>query len=112
VEVLLRKQRSGDRMAPNPDHEALQRQPEVRARLREMHERHWQAWLDEPVPALGGLTPRAATGSPLGRERLEALLADFEDRNRRQEPDERVDVSGLRRELGLGRPETLRRSCR
>ncbi len=106
VEALLREQGGGDRSAlPNPEHEALQRQPEVRARLREMNSRHWQAWLDQPVPALGGLSPRAAAGSPLGRERLEALLADIEDRNRRQEPDQCVDIRGLRRELGLKGPD-------
>ena len=101
IEALLREDMQGGRLAPSSEHEALQRQPEVRARLREMNQRHWEAWLDHPVPALGGLSPRAAAKSPLGRERLAALLADFEDRNRRQEPDQRVDIDWLRRELDL-----------
>jgi len=39
-----------------------------------------KAWLDEPVPALRGLTPReaAASGDPLDVFRLESLLRRFE----------------------------------
>jgi len=66
-----------------------------------MEERHRKAWLDQPVPALGGLTPRAAAATPLGRERLEALLADYAYRDRQREPDERVDIEDLRKLLGL-----------
>lgn len=40
--------------------------------------RHWHRWVDEPVPALNGRTPRQAAATPEGRERLEALLTDFE----------------------------------
>lgn len=35
-------------------------------------------WCDEPVPALGGMTPRAAAADPTHREELERLLADFD----------------------------------
>jgi hypothetical protein len=35
-------------------------------------------WCDEPVPALGGLTPRQAASDPTRREALERLLLDFE----------------------------------
>nr|WP_249010366.1 hypothetical protein [Conexibacter sp. DBS9H8] len=39
----------------------------------------WLAsWPDEPVPALGGLTPRQAAASDRERPYLEALLRDFE----------------------------------
>ncbi|HVB27397.1 MAG TPA: hypothetical protein VNE21_05750, partial [Mycobacteriales bacterium] len=45
-------------------------------------EEGWEGhWLDEPVPALRGRTPRqAAAGSPEERAGLEALLRDFEYR--------------------------------
>lgn len=35
-------------------------------------------WCDEPVPALGGMTPRAAAADPTHREDLERLLAKFD----------------------------------
>jgi hypothetical protein len=51
--------------------------PEVLAELERRQQAHWDAWIDEPVPALKGQTPREAAKTPAGRERLEALLADF-----------------------------------
>ena len=36
-------------------------------------------WVDEPVPALGGLTPRQAAVDPIGHHELERLLASFDD---------------------------------
>ena len=101
VEALLRKPNGAETLAARKEADDLQKLPEVRARLREMEERHWKAWLDQPVPALGGLTPRAAAATPIGRERLEALLNDFEFRNRQRDPDQRTDIGRLRRALGL-----------
>lgn len=43
--------------------------------MREQEER----WLDEEVPALGGVTPRQAADDPTRREDLRALLRSFED---------------------------------
>ena len=43
-----------------------------------MSRRHWEAWLDTRVPALGNKTPRQAARTASGRERLEALLAEFD----------------------------------
>lgn len=34
-------------------------------------------WLDEPIPALGGRTPRDAVTDPIGREQLSQLLDSF-----------------------------------
>ena len=36
-------------------------------------------WLDEPVPALRGLTPRQAAADPIGRTELERLLNSFDN---------------------------------
>lgn len=52
--------------------------PEARAELERMQSAHWDSWVDESIPALNGQTPREAARSAVGRERLEALLADFE----------------------------------
>ncbi|MGH9089793.1 MAG: YecA family protein [Acidimicrobiales bacterium] len=58
------------------------------------------ARLDEPVPALGGLTPRQAADDPTRREDLLALLHEYE---RMAVPEGAVsyDVSRLRELLGL-----------
>ncbi len=68
-------------------------------------------WLDEQIPALGGLTPREAAADPTRREQLERLLDEFaaaDERLRRATPAGDglfampvYDVGALRRELGL-----------
>ena len=40
----------------------------------ELEDRMIRQWLDESIPALGGLTPREAAKTPVGRERLLALF--------------------------------------
>jgi len=64
----------------------------------------WRAsWLDEPVPALGGLSPRRAANDPRGRVRLEGLLRTFEHDGdlSLSEGIEPLDVDALREALGL-----------
>ncbi len=76
--------------------------PEFRAALQEQMKAHWEAWLDTPIPALKGQTPRAAALTPQGRERLEALLMEYEYRNDSAlQPELRPDIAELRRKLGL-----------
>lgn len=76
--------------------------PEFRAALRENMKAHWEAWLDIPIPALKNQTPRQAARTPEGRERLEALLMEFEYRNESAvQPELRPDVGDLRGKLGL-----------
>ena len=59
--------------------------------------RQFQArWLDESVPALGGLTPRQAAADPTHRERVERLLDEFDRMGTGV-----YDVAMLRRELGF-----------
>ncbi len=69
-------------------------------------------WLDDNVPALGGLTPRQAAADPTRREQLERLLSEF-DRHADSLLDAFAHVDGvvgtpitydtaeLRRELGI-----------
>jgi hypothetical protein len=88
---------------PESEHDRLLREsPEVRAMIKEMHDKHWASWPDIPVPALLGMTPRAAVHDPEGRELLESLLLEFERGNNSRPPGtEQVDVDKLRRELGI-----------
>ncbi|MBW2496371.1 MAG: SEC-C domain-containing protein [Deltaproteobacteria bacterium] len=76
--------------------------PEMRALASAIKEQHYTEWLDVPVPALRGETPRAAVATEDGRARVEALLADFEEAERSLPADERFNFGRLRRELGLG----------
>lgn len=72
-------------------------QPEIRALLSEIQEKHWESWVDQKIPALGNKTPRQAAKTKIGREKLEALLLDFEMRPGPGAPD----IKKLRDSLGL-----------
>jgi hypothetical protein len=67
------------------EHEELMQHPEVQEQLAAMIEKHWESWVDDKIPALGGKTPREAVKTTDGREAVEALLQDAE-RNRGQDP--------------------------
>jgi hypothetical protein len=62
--------------APKPLPEEL-REP-AREAVLEMLTAHYERWVDEPVPALGDLTPRAATADPGLRERVAGLIEGLE----------------------------------
>jgi hypothetical protein len=54
------------------------------------------------LPALKGQTPRQASKTPLGRERLEVLLLDFEERSG-TDPILNPDINELRRQLKMNK---------
>jgi hypothetical protein len=80
---------------------APERTPELEALEAELAQKHWDAWIDTKVPALGNRTPRQAAKTARGRERLAALLADFARTAERSPAGVRPDVEALRRRLGL-----------
>ena len=103
VERLVAERRNQPRdPLADADHERLQQLPEVQEHMRQMGERHWEAWLDTRLPALGNRTPRQAAKTPDGRERLEALLAEFTWSTERARNAMSPDVPALRARLGLG----------
>ncbi len=64
---------------------------------------HYRRWIDQPLRALGGLSPRNAARAPEQRAALEALLRrmeNLEDR-RRMTGIAFCDISWVRRELGM-----------
>lgn len=96
-----------------PDEEGTPREPspaahtpEVRAALREVMEAHYEDWVSEPVPALGGLTPIEAARDRVGREKVDALVTEMERSGLRMDPqtDPAVFVR-MRERLGLVRPD-------
>jgi len=72
-------------MSRSSEHEELMQHPEVQAKMAEIFGRHWESWVDEKIPALGGKSPRNAVKTADGHEAVEALLKDFE-RDRGQDP--------------------------
>ena len=110
--VLTSLEKMFEDLRANPDGAAARRQSEHERRTRELKanpelrhvieqhaNEHWRAWLDEALPALDGRTPREAAQTESGRERLEALLLEFEYRCSGQAFD--PDVDALRNELGV-----------
>jgi hypothetical protein len=81
-------------LAPGAVTEALE------AFITEQEER----WVDEPIPALGGLSPRKAVADQARRPALEALLNDFEWMDAQAGPGgmgRGMDTTRLRHLLGL-----------
>ena len=76
--------------------------PEFKAIARQMKETQMMGWVDEQIPALGGLTPREAAASPRSRAQLDLLLRDFENHEARLPEDERFDMRRVRAVLGMG----------
>ena len=76
--------------------------------LHDAMNRHYRAQLDQPIPALGNISPRKAARSKKGRDKLVAWLKLLENRSAKHEPDdpmasydftwmwEELDVSDLR----------------
>jgi hypothetical protein len=62
---------------------------------------HYRRWVDSPLPALGGKTPRKAVRNRAGRTRVEALLTEIENGTLRMPGGEAVDFAAMRRELGI-----------
>lgn len=77
------------------------RSPEELEALREVKASHYAAWVDSKLPALKGKSPRQAVRTKAGRHEVDLLLKELENREAGLPVEERMDVSGLRRELGL-----------
>lgn len=75
--------------------------PEMLEALKEFKARHYAAWPDSKLPALEGKSPRQAVHTQAGRHAVDVLLKELENAEAELPPEERMDFSGLRRELGL-----------
>jgi hypothetical protein len=82
--------------------EEFQSRPEVRELIRKQMEAHWEEWYNQRIPALDNQTPLEASQTESGRERLEALLMEYERHDERvTDPYKRVDIGAIRKRLGL-----------
>lgn len=100
AEALAQRARQGAGREPL-DEPAPESSLELQAIQEEMSRRHWAAWLDTRVPALGNKTPRQAARTVRGRERLDALLVDFERHAAGESPSAATHLAAIRSELGL-----------
>jgi len=99
VEAALEAHRR-NRPAEALEEEDLNERPEVKALLAEHLTAHYQAWPKMKLPALDGKTPLQAMKSPEGREMVEALLLDMEQRSKAGPGLDREILAELRATLG------------
>lgn len=67
--------------------------------LKEMYDNHYKDWLDHPLPALNGKSPRKAIRFQEGRRQVEDLLREMEYLH--SGGDVEYDISWVRKELKL-----------
>lgn len=76
--------------------------PEIQEQIKAMAKAHWEDWFDEPIPLLKNKTPRESAKTKESRERLEALLLEYERHDLKKENNLfKADISHLKRKLGL-----------
>jgi len=77
---------------------------EIRRIVHEAMDRHYHAQLDQPVPALGNISPRKAAKSEEGRDKLVTWLKLLENQTAKHAPDDPMssyDVTWMWNELGI-----------
>ncbi|WP_043361332.1 hypothetical protein [Belnapia sp. F-4-1] len=77
---------------------------EERALIHQSLEDHYRHILDQPIPSLGGKSPRAAAKTPKGREKVVAWLKTLENHSAKRptgDPIGEYDFGWMWRELGV-----------
>jgi len=89
--------------AGRPEREPVDEIPEeIQAELLgPIMQQHIDSWIDEPLPALKGKTPRQAVKTKAGRDKVIAMLKDQENSMQDQPGAATVDFNRVYRELGL-----------
>lgn len=95
---LKAHKKSPPKPAPSKDTEE---EAAIEDALVALQKKHWDGWINEAIPALGGLTPKQAVRTKEGLERVEALLFSYEDGNKRANRASMVPVDELRKRLKL-----------
>jgi hypothetical protein len=80
IESSLKKIKTNptEKLNRKKEQERFMENPEVREHLEKIMKAHWDNWIFEPVPALGGLKPIEAVKTKDGREMVNSLLTQFE----------------------------------
>ena len=74
---------------------------EESAIIAEYKRKHYEQWLDDPLPALGRRTPRDTVKTSEGRALVESLIAEMELHEMRAPLGEQFDFILTRKALGL-----------
>jgi hypothetical protein len=101
-------QEASRRRKPEPDFLQTLLREERNRLMQQLHEQIYERWADEPIPLLGGKTPRELVETADGRERVGRLLKDYEAgeaRRARAEDREPVDFGFLWARVGLSRED-------
>lgn len=104
VEDALDEQRIAGKPAEAIDVAA---QPELAGAMEQVMRQFETTWVDESIPALGGLTPRQALADPKARPELEALLDDMAWQLRCAGGTGLMDPSRIRVLLGMNESDRL-----
>lgn len=75
--------------------------PEIIALVQDHKQKHYEAWVDHPLPALAGKTPRDAVKTAEGRRQVDVLLRELEHLEATLPEAQRYDVGMLRKGLGV-----------
>ena len=95
MEAARDAQQSGQ-LPPAPE-----QSPELDEVTRQFREQYMQQWLDDDIPALGGITPRQAAADPKHHAALKSLLRDVEYHESRLPAAQQCDMRRLRKQLGM-----------
>ncbi len=102
-DVLAEKKRRPARGRRKPGAEVPPEQ--ARAVIHDYLDRHYRKTLDEPIPALGGLSPREAAQSMAGRAKVVDWLKDMENHAAKTggaaDPMASYDFGWIWRDLGV-----------
>lgn len=102
LEALMK---AGDKR-PHTENELMDH-PEVQQHIGQMLKAHWDNWVHQKIPALGGKTPKQAVRTADGREAVEALLLDAEKMARLdpiRSTIEKEFIADVRQRLKLDHP--------
>jgi hypothetical protein len=104
-ELLANKRKTGRRGGQVPGSASGMSAEERTAITQAFLDSHYAHTLDDPVPALGGVTPRSAANSETGRPKVVDWLKGLENSHARaaqRDPAQEYDCSWMWDELGLG----------
>ncbi len=83
--------------------------PGTAAVIEKLLQKHYEDWIDHPLPVFNGKTPREMARSVDGRKTVEALLKDMENRALWSHGEVSADFDKIRRELKIPvRPRSRR----
>ena len=88
---------------PSPEPSGLSPEEE-RALIHQGIDDHYRGLLDQPIPPLGGKSPRAAAKTPKGREKVVAWLKTLENHSAKRpagDPIGEYDFGWMWQELGV-----------